>query len=61
MKKPRFTEPQIAVALRQAEQGTQTANGTEREYLSVKLDDPSFAQPILRQPGRGRGRPAATA
>ena len=23
-----------------------TANGTEREYLSVKLDDPSFAQPI---------------
>ena len=23
-----------------------TANGSEREYLSVKLDDPSFAQPI---------------
>jgi uncharacterized protein (DUF736 family) len=23
-----------------------TANGSEREYLSVKLDDPSFAQPV---------------
>ena len=23
-----------------------TATGSEREYLSVKLDDPSFAQPI---------------
>lgn len=36
-----------------------TAKDTERDYLSVKLDDPSFPAPILRHPDRGRrrGRP----
>ena len=27
-----------------------------RDYLSLKLDDPSFTAPDLRQPVRGRGR-----
>jgi uncharacterized protein (DUF736 family) len=36
-----------------------TAKDTERDYLSVKLDDPKFSGSDLRHPDRGRrcGRP----
>jgi uncharacterized protein (DUF736 family) len=35
-----------------------TARDTERDYLSVKLDDPSFPTPISDRGGRPGGSPA---
>ena len=37
-----------------------TANKTERDYLSVKLDDPSFPNPIYATLSRSKGKTACS-